>query len=294
MKARNGLNLSSGPMKSFLACLLAGWAISAAAATTISDHNHYAYAANLGWVECRGDVASGAVIGEYVCSGYLYSANVGWIHLGNNAPANGIRYQNNSGTDYGVNHDGSGNLRGYAWGANIGWVSFESNGAPKVDLATGNLSGSIYSANCGWLSLSNTVALVQTASLAPGADSDGDGIADAWELTYTNTLSAFTGTSDTDHDGMTDLQEYLADTNPFDPRDNLRVTALERFGDYSLMEWTSKPTRLYSVQLRDDLSPASLWLDYFTLPLPGMGAAGFYQAGGQGYYRVRAHLPLSP
>ena len=86
--------------------------------------------------------ANGIVIGEYVCSGYTFSANCGWIHLGSNAPANGIQYQNNSATDYGVNHDGLGNLRGYANGANIGWVNFESTGAPSVDLITGKFSGS--------------------------------------------------------------------------------------------------------------------------------------------------------
>jgi hypothetical protein len=155
----------------FLSC---GWA-----ATTITDTNHFAFAANVGWLEGRGDVANGAVIGEYVCSGYLYAANAGWIHLGGNAPANGIRYQNNSATDYGVNQDSLGNLRGYAYGANIGWVNFENAGAPKVDLATGKLSGCAYSANCGWISLSNAQAVVQTATITPGTDSDSDGIADA-------------------------------------------------------------------------------------------------------------------
>ena len=57
---------------------------------------------------------NGAVIGEYVCSGYIYSANVGWINLGSGSPANQIHYQNNSATDFGVNKDGLGNLRGYA------------------------------------------------------------------------------------------------------------------------------------------------------------------------------------
>src|SRR2546427_1766054 len=182
------------------------------AATTINLTNHFAYGANLGWMDWRGDTNSGAVIGEYVCSGYIYSANVGWIHLGSNAPANQIQYQNNSATDYGVNHDGLGNLRGFAYGANIGWVNFENLGAPKVDLVTGKLSGSVYSANCGWISLSNAFAFVQADHIQSGADTDGDGIADAWEVTYTNTLTAFTATSDTDHDGVSDKNEYFADT----------------------------------------------------------------------------------
>src|SRR6266704_1396218 len=96
-------------------------AMQAYPATTINSANHYAGGANLGWTDWRADTANGAVIGEYVCSGYIYAANVGWIHLGSGAPANGIRYQNNSPSDYGVNHDGLGNLSGYAYGANIGW-----------------------------------------------------------------------------------------------------------------------------------------------------------------------------
>jgi hypothetical protein len=60
------------------------------AATTIDSANHFAYGANIGWIESRGDTNNGAVIGEYVCSGYLYSANVGWINLGNGSPANHI------------------------------------------------------------------------------------------------------------------------------------------------------------------------------------------------------------
>src|ERR1039457_4425054 len=107
------------------------------AATTIDAANKYAYGANLGWLDWRGDTANGAVIGDYVCSGYIYSANVGWINLGNGTPTNSIRYQNLSANDCGVNHDGGGNLRGYAYGANIGWINFENTGAPRVDLLTG-------------------------------------------------------------------------------------------------------------------------------------------------------------
>jgi len=139
------------------------------AATTISAANRYAYGANLGWIDWRGNTNNGAVIGQggaqsgqSFCSGYVYSANVGWISLGSGAPANGSAYANNSAADYGVNMDRSGNLSGYAYGANIGWIAFESTGAPAVNLTTGNFTGHAYSANCGWISLSNAVAFVQT------------------------------------------------------------------------------------------------------------------------------------
>ena len=61
------------------------------AGTTINAANHYAYGANLGWMDGLGDANSGVVLGEYVCSGYIYSANVGWINLGTGSPTNGIQ-----------------------------------------------------------------------------------------------------------------------------------------------------------------------------------------------------------
>lgn len=142
------------------------------AATTIDSTNRYAYGANLGWLDWRGDTNNGVVIATNVCSGYIYSANVGWINLGSGTPVNGLHYQNNSASDFGVNLDTSGNLTGYAYGANIGWITFEPTyGQPKVNLATGNLSGYVWSANCGWISLSNAVAYVQTAALQQNSPS---------------------------------------------------------------------------------------------------------------------------
>jgi uncharacterized membrane protein len=136
--------------------------------TKIDPVNKYAYGANIGWVDWRGDTKHGAVISTSVCSGYIYSANVGWINLGNGNPANGSYYQNLWAGDFGVNTDDLGNLRGFAYGANIGWVYFEDNGAPSVDLVSGRLSGYIYSANCGWISLSNAFAYVQADTIPNG------------------------------------------------------------------------------------------------------------------------------
>ena len=149
--------------------------------TTIDAGNRYAYGANFGWMDWRGNSNNGAVLGQYVCSGYIYSANAGWINLGGGLPANGIQYQNDSAADFGVNADSQGNLRGYAYGADIGWINFEETGAPQLSLRTGNLSGYVWSANCGWISLSNAVAYVQTDTLWPGPlDPDGSGLPTAW------------------------------------------------------------------------------------------------------------------
>jgi hypothetical protein len=197
-------SLIEGSMKTFWIFLLFVSAFVGKAATTIDSSNPYAYGANIGWLNWRGDTANGATIGEYVCSGYIYSANVGWINLGSGTPANLIQYQNNSAADFGVNQDGLGNLRGYAYGANIGWVVFEETGTPKVDLLTGNLSGSVWSANCGWISLSNTVAHVQTDTITPSALAP-NGLPIAWLLSNFGTTNV-NADADPDGDGMSNSQ----------------------------------------------------------------------------------------
>jgi hypothetical protein len=273
-------------------CLL--YFVAAQADTTISANDHMAYGSNLGWIDWRGDMANGAVIGEFICSGYLYGANVGWISLGDGEPANRVQYQNESAGDYGVNHDGQGNLRGYAWGANVGWINFENTGNPRVDLATGVLGGYAWSANCGWISLSNAYARVQTTFIAAAADTDHDGIADAWELSYVRTLDALSAFGDADADGQSDLEEYLADTNPLDPDDCLQITDFSRAGSYNLIKWTSKPSRFYRVDRRASLNPSSVWETYLSDDAPGWSNVGFNNFGVQYFYRIRAVKPLSP
>lgn len=267
----------------------------ATAETTIDAANHHAYGANLGWLDCRGDGKNGAVIGEYVCSGYLYSANAGWINLGSGAPANQIQYQNNSATDFGVNQDGLGNLRGYAYGANIGWIHFENTGAPKVDLFTGKLSGYAWSANCGWISLSNAEAHVQTDYLQPGNRAP-NGLPVAWLLLNFGT-TAVNADADADGDNASNAAEYQAGTNPTNSADYLRITSFSRglpaAPTYNLLAWSSQPSRFYAVQFSTNLATGT-FSDYFSLPSPGWNNVGFDRLPDQEFYRIRAYRPLLP
>jgi hypothetical protein len=272
------------------------------AGTTINAPHNEAYGANIGWVNWRGDVANGAVIGEYVCSGYLYAANVGWINLGSGLPANGIQYQNNAATDFGVNLDALGNLRGLAWGANIGWINFENTGAPKVDLVTGNLSGYVWSANCGWISLSNAVAYVQTDTIAPGVDTDANGLPDAWELINFGDIG-MDPNDDMDGDGASNLAEYQAGTDPLDPSSVLRITHYDyEFGPISTtvtLTWNSVPARRYYIDETSNLVDPEPWLDCgleLISPDPGSSTMRSYPEASFSlrFYRVKAVRPLGP
>ena len=264
------------------------------AATTIDPANYHAYGANFGWLDWRSDTANGAVIGEYICAGYIYSANVGWINLGSGSPTNGIYYQNVSANDFGVNQDGLGNLRGYAYGANIGWINFENTGAPKEDLYSGKMSGSVWSANCGWISLSNAVAYVQTDTIAPGSLAP-NGLPIAWLLSNFGT-TIVDANADPDHDGMSNLQEYLAGTNPNDGGDCLHVTSITRDNlpsTYTMLWWAGQPTRFYAVQQTAALGN-SPFADRFVLPFAGANNAGFDDTQTNSFYRIRAFRPLTP
>jgi hypothetical protein len=275
-------------------------AFTARASTTIDPVNRYAYGANLGWMDWVGDTNHGAVIGQYVCSGYIYSANVGWINLGSGSPANGIYYQNNSAADFGVTNDGAGDLSGYAYGANIGWITFEQlYGKPKVNLLTGVLSGYVWSANCGWISLSNAVAHVQTDTISPGA-LDSNGLPIAWELIYFG-VTGLNPNADPTGKGMTLEQDYLAGTNPNNVNSLLRITS-ESFapgGTSATLTWDSVATRYYYIQTTPSLNPPIVWTDSGLGLVPhSAGSATTATFGGVKapvrFYRVQPVSPLTP
>lgn len=268
------------------------------AATTIDPVHKYAYGANIGWMDWRGDTNNGTVIGEYVCSGYLYAANVGWINLGSGSPANGIQYQNNSGADFGVNQDGLGNLRGYAYGANIGWINFENTGAPRINLITGQMSGYVWSANCGWISLSNAFAYVQTDTIRQGA-LDSNGLPIAWELQNFG-HTGVDPNADPDHDGLSNAQEYQAGTDPNNANSVLLIIGgnFASGGTTASLTWNSVPTRFYYILKDTDLT-TSIWTDSGLGLISPSGSSTttsiFADTNALArFYRVEAVRPLTP
>ena len=269
------------------------------AGTSIDNVNRYAYGANIGWVNAVADTNNGAVMGDYVCSGYLYSANVGWINLGSGSPANGIQYQNNSVSDFGVNNDGTGNLTGYAWGANIGWITFEQTfGKPKINLLTGTLGGFVWSANCGWISLSNAQAYVQTDHLYPGQLAL-NGLPIPWLLQNFGTTN-INANSDPTGKGMTVGQDYVAGTNPNNVNSVLRITAesFNAYGTVNSLTWLSEPTRLYYILGNTNLLTPTWQDSNLGLILPSAGTTtttGFTDTKANAkFYHVQAVVPLSP
>jgi len=279
--------------------VLAACAPVARADSTVNASDRYAYGANVGWIDARGNVTNGAVLGQSYCTGYLWGADVGWIGLGN-GPANGWQYSNASGADWGVNHDGAGGLTGYAYGANIGWLTFEQTyGRPRVDLATGVLRGYVWGANVGWVGLSNVFARVRTDLLEAGPDTDGDGIPDTWEYRRAGSLRVLAGGgTDTDHDGVSDAEEYVTDTDPLDGLSLLAISGFGRASGTNAVTWTVSPTRQYLLRETAALTGGAAWVDSgLGVMAPGGGPTltrEVVRTNSAAFYRVRAVVPLAP
>jgi len=69
-----------------------------------------------------------------------------------------------------------------------------------------------------------------TNSLSTPLDTDADGLPDAWEMTYFGTLAYGAG-DDPDGDGYSNLQEYIAGTNPNDAASNPGDTDMDGLPD---------------------------------------------------------------
>jgi hypothetical protein len=122
-----------------------------------------------------------------------------------------------------------------------------------------------------------------------GVDSDGDGMDDDWEMAYFGTLSR-DGTGDFDGDGQTDLQEFLAGTDPTNSGSVLRVLTLNLLGGGGTkVIWSAAPGKTYRVQFKDDIAD-SVWRDLgvtVTASATTMSAIDPAGSGGiQRFYRV--------
>ncbi len=126
-------------------------------------------------------------------------------------------------------------------------------------------------------------------------DGDGDGMADLWETTYFGASDSAEGAAaaDGDHDGLTNLDEYQAGTNPTNAASVLALTALVALPDGLRLAWSSASNALYALSAKTNLSDA-LW-HRLVSALPATPPTNVHTVLTDRttfrYYRVEAHRP---
>ena len=98
---------------------------------------------------------------------------------------------------------------------------------------------------------------VTRLDLTLGEDADGDGLPDAWEqalMQLAGSLENISGSDDSDGDGLTNLEEYMAGTYAFDQNDGLRLVFKELAEEQMTFEFLGVTGRSYRLMESTDLS----------------------------------------
>ena len=119
-----------------------------------------------------------------------------------------------------------------------------------------------------WFAAAPTALAANTTT---AFDADADGLPDAWELQYFPSISdpRATPNADPDGDGFTNLQEYLAGTNPLDGSSSLSIEAVRVGGNETALQFDAVAGKTYSVLYSERLSTGT-WLRLTNVPPPAV------------------------
>jgi len=95
-------------------------------------------------------------------------------------------------------------------------------------------------------------------------DTDGDGMPDAWETLHQLNPETIDCDDDADNDGVSNIGEYLTDTDPRDPSSVLRLIATMLPGNKVRLSWKAVPGRRYEILYANGL-------EYVFQPLSAAG-----------------------
>jgi hypothetical protein len=142
----------------------------------------------------------------------------------------------------------------------------------------------------------NTAELSLQPLLDPNKSQVGDGIPNGWKQQYGfNPFDPTVAAADPDGDGMSNLQEYLAGTDPTNSASSFRITSILLQGSDVLITWSMGNGKTNALQRTSGAlggSYTNSFADIFTVTNT-IGSVTNYLDGGAatnspgGYYRVR-------
>ena len=142
----------------------------------------------------------------------------------------------------------------------------------------------------------NYVRIVRATSR--NEDTVGDGIPDWWRRQYfggsgTTTNASSGASSDPDGDGMSNLQEYMANTEPSNGASRLAIVGIADATNAVRLTWSGGTNAWQYVESSPTLG-ASQWTAIFTNAPPTPVTNTLVNAGGMlatsVFYRINVHL----
>jgi hypothetical protein len=114
----------------------------------------------------------------------------------------------------------------------------------------------------------NWIAATPTPGPSGIMDSDGDGLPDDWEMQHgLNKNDPSDASQDPDHDGMTNLQEYLSGTDPQDGQSYLRLQCSAVNDGAAILQFTAVAGRSYTVLYRS-AADSGAWQKFMDVAAP--------------------------
>ena len=120
-------------------------------------------------------------------------------------------------------------------------------------------------------------------------DTYGIGIPDAWQVAHFG-LAGIDPNADPDGDGMSNIAEYLAGTDPLNPNSSLKITVIQIQQGKALIDWSGGSTVFEYLQRSSDLGGAGFWQDIFTNPPSAFGEGSYSDLSSTNtfyFYRIR-------
>ena len=156
---------------------------------------------------------------------------------------------------------------------------------------------------CGLFVRGGGTLIVGSVVLDPNLSAIGDGIPNGWKQQYgLNPLDPTVANADPDGDGLSNLQEFLAGTDPTNSASYLRITSMQAEGNDIRITWSAVTSKTYAVELATntvDGSFTNAFSDLVTVTVPAATAitetnyldAGAVTNGVTRFYRVRVIAP---
>ena len=125
-------------------------------------------------------------------------------------------------------------------------------------------------------------------------DTDRDGMDDTWEVRYFARTGVADGRGDSDDDGTTDHDEFVADTNPTNDTDWFRITTVSASSN-TAVGFDGSSNRYYTLEFSTNL-PTEHWVEASQQTnVPGAGGPTTLtdpeEPSGNRFYRVRVAVP---